>query len=101
MSSLLKDDDHRVLQLLQPKSTHQAIAVSTVSAQSAAYAQPCMVELYCDTLCFVAIGANPTATVTSIPVYAGQRRTLKVGAGEKIAGILASGTDTLRILEML
>lgn len=101
MSELLKDGDHRVMQLLQPKPTHTPLAVSTVSAQSAAFPQPCFVELYCETTCFVAIGVNPTATLTSIPVYAGRPRTLKVGAGEKIAGILAAGTDTLRPLEML
>ena len=101
MTVLSKDGENRIMQLLQPSTSHQAVSISTVSAQSAALSQSGYVELYCDTTCFVATGSDPIATTSGIPVYGGIPRTLKVSAGEKIAAITAAGTDTLRITEMV
>lgn len=102
MSLLSKDINGQILQLLQPSAAHQSVSVSTTSAQSAAVgATVTFVELYCDSLCFVAVSANPTATATGIPVYPGIPRTMSILPGQKVAGILAAGTDTLRIVEML
>lgn len=99
---LVRDEKGDIMQLLQPSANHQAIAVSGTSAQSAALgAATGFVELYCDTTCFIALGANPTAVVTNFPVYAGLPRTVAVQAGSKIAAITAGGTDTLRIVEMV
>jgi len=101
MTVLCEDAEGKVMQLLQPSATHQAVSVSTTSAQSAALGLATgYVELYCDTTCFVALGSDPTATVTGIPVYSGIPRIVGVVAGSKIAGILAAGSDTLRITEM-
>lgn len=100
--TLVKDANGNTMQLLQPSASHQAVSVSGTSAQSAILAGTTrFVELYCDTTCFVAVGANPTAVATNIPVYAGILRTLQVTGGSKIAAITAGGTDTLRIVEML
>jgi len=102
MSKLVRDDNQKILQLLQPSAAHQALAVSAVSAASDALGDTTtLVELYCDTLCFVALGAAPVAEATHIPVYGGIPRTLAVTPGTKVAGILAAGTDTLRIVEMV
>jgi len=102
MSNLVRDLNGQILQLLQPAAAHQAVAVSAVSAQSAALgASTTFVELYCETTCFVAVGDNPVATAAGIPVYAGIPRTIAVPPGSKIAGILAAGADTLRIVEMV
>lgn len=99
---LVKDDTGNIMQLLRPGTTHQAIAVSGTSAQSASLGSATgFVELYCDTTCFIALGADPTAVVTNFPVYAGIPRTIPVQAGSKIAAITAGGTDILRIVEMV
>ena len=101
MSKLVRDDNQKILQLLQPAAAHQALAVSAVSAASTALGgTTTLVELYCDTTCFVALGAAPVATVLGIPIYGGIPRTLAVTPGTKVAGILAAGTDTLRVVEM-
>jgi len=100
--NLTKDLNGNIMQLLQPAATHQTVSISGVSAQSAVLAGTTrFVELYSDTTCFVAVGADPTAVVTNIPVYAGIPRTLQVTGGTKIAAITAGGTDTLRIVEMV
>lgn len=102
MSIIVYDANGNPLPLLQPSPTHQPIAVSGVSAQSAALGSTTtLVELYCETTCFVAVGADPTAVVTNIPIYEGRPRTLEVTPGDKIAAITAGGADTLRIVEMV
>ena len=101
MSKLVRDENQKILQLLQPTAAHQALAVSAVSAASAAFGtSTTFIELYCDTTCFVVLGAAPVATALGIPVYGGIPRTLAVTPGTKVAGILAAGSDTLRVVEM-
>lgn len=82
---------------VQDADTTQTLALTTVSAQSAVFTEKTLVELYCDSTCFVAEGANPTATTSSLIVIGGIPRYKIIEGGNKIAAILASGADNLRI----
>lgn len=101
MSSKLLTINGHALQLFQPASVHQEVAVGAVSTQSAAISAGCtFIELYCDSTCFVTLGASPSATLLSIPVYSGIPRTLKVTPGHKVA-VIGAVVATLLVTELL
>lgn len=80
--------------------------LSTSSAQSAAIGSGnggrLCVRLYSDADCFVAIGADPTAVSSgaSLPLAANSPEYFDIDPGDKIAGIVASGTGNLYISRM-
>lgn len=71
------------------------VALTTSSAQSAAIAGD-WIDVSSDVDCFVEIAANPTAVAdTSYRLVAGTTYRFPITAGNKIAGIVASGTGNL------
>jgi hypothetical protein len=76
---------------LRPKST-SVITMSGTSAQSSAIgANIQYVRLVADANCHYEIGANPTATTSTVYLPVGEIETIKISEGEKVAGICASG----------
>lgn len=78
--------------------TSQVVSLSTSSAQSSAI-DGAWVDVTCSADCFVALGANPTATTTTSRLLSGgQTYRLKLWTTSlKVAGILASGTGSLYV----
>jgi hypothetical protein len=76
------------------------ISASTSTAQSTALTGN-IVMAYCATACYIAWGVNPTATLgagdgkTFCP--ASEWTEVHINDGDKIAVILASGTDTMYV----
>lgn len=89
--------------------TGQKLALTTSSAQSTAIgAQPDergsnnkekgWIDIVTDSDCFIAIGANPTAVVdTSYKLLANAAYRFPITLGNKVAGIMASGTGNIWI----
>mgnify|MGYP003154385708 FL=1 len=77
------------------------VATSTTSAQSAALgtAQSGVfwVRLCADTDTYYAIGSSPTATTSSTFLPADTIEIIKVDVGDKVAGIIGTGTGILGV----
>lgn len=71
-----------------PPRANQQVALSGVSAQSAAFgASTKFVRLHTDVACRIEFGANPTASATSPRMAAGQTEYFGVWPGQIVAGI--------------
>lgn len=72
-----------------PALANQTVAVGGGSLQSAAFGVTTgLVRVHCDIICNVNVGGtNPTATVTSMRLAAGQTEYFVVQAGDKVAVI--------------
>lgn len=69
-------------------SAGQKVTISGTSAQSSALAGTTRyVRLYADSLCYLAMGANPTATASFQPLASGIPEFFAVVPGQKIAAI--------------
>ena len=79
----------------------QALTFTATSAQSTAVAATTrIVRLVSTQACFFAIGASPTAVVsTSVYLPAGVVQLVSIPGGSKIAAIQASATGSLYITE--
>jgi hypothetical protein len=77
------------------------VATSGTSAQSAALgiaeSGVFWVRLCADTDTYYAVGSNPTATTSSTFLPANVIEIIKVDVGDKVAGILATGTGILGV----
>ena len=77
------------------------VATSDTSAQSAALGLASSgvfyVRLCADTDTYYAVGSNPTATTSSTFLPANTIEIIKVPVGDKVAGILATGTGILGV----
>jgi len=77
------------------------VATSNTSAQSAALGTASSgvfyVRLCADTDTYYAVGSNPTATTSSTFLPADTIEIIKVDVGDKVAGILATGTGILGV----
>lgn len=73
------------------------VAVAAASAQSAAIAAT-EVLLHASTRCFVAIGANPTATVNDIPLEAGEKFHARLTSGHRVAVLRDAADGFLNIV---
>lgn len=82
--------------ILTPSTAPQVVALSTVSAQSAAVGKP-LVLLQSNSDCFYMIGDNPRATTSGHFLAAGLAIPIRMKGGEKVAAILASSTGSLYI----
>ena len=83
--------------ILTPQGTvtGNKVSLSNVSAQSAAIAGT-YVDLVCDVNCFILIAANPTAVAdTSYQLIAYTTYRFYITSGNKVAGILSTGTGNL------
>jgi hypothetical protein len=77
--------------LPQPCLTDQTVALSGVSAQSAAFnAKTHFVSLICDEGCSIAIGANPTASTSNFLLQHGVQVIFGVAPGQIVAAITNS-----------
>lgn len=72
-----------------PEITHQTVAVSGSSAQSAAFSSSTvLIRLFADTAMCVQVGTtNPTATSSSMPLSQNQTEYILVRPGDKLAVI--------------
>lgn len=77
----------------------QKVAISTVSAQSAALTAD-LVFVRMTVAGFIAVGANPTAAdaAGSWPVSADEVISFPIDRGHKVAGIAATGTGTMYVM---
>lgn len=75
----------------------QNITITGSSQQSSAFATPGIfaVRVVATADCYIAIGANPTATTSSTLLVAGLPEYFTVALGEKLAVIGTSGTLNL------
>ena len=77
------------------------VATSTSSAQSAALGTAesgvFWVRLCADTDTYYAVGSNPTATTSSTFLPADTIEIIKVDVGDKVAGIIDTGTGILGV----
>jgi hypothetical protein len=73
---------------MPPRVVQTPVAISGVSAQSAALAADTrFVRLHADVACRIEVGPNPIATANSIRMAAGQTEYFGVYGGHKIAVI--------------
>lgn len=81
--------------------TCQKIAISAVSAQSAALLGP-IIHVTPTVDCYVREGANPTALLTGVDhwLVANATQAFTVAHGNKLAFITESGAGTVRIAEV-
>lgn len=87
---------------IQPVNHPQGVAISTVSAQSAAFAATTKVVRLCaDIGCHVIFGTNPSAGTGSfyLPPNFPQLFSVPPGQGFKVAGKVATGTGNLFVTE--
>lgn len=70
------------------------VSLSTSSAQSSAIAED-FVDVTCEADCRIAIGSNPTATATGYFQSATYTYRHPITRGNKVAGLVASGTSTM------
>lgn len=86
---------------ISPDRNPQRVVLSVASAQSTAVAAGTnAVRLCSDVDCWILIGANPTATVTSNYLPAKVPQVMSCSPGDKVAGI-AGGAGNLYISEAL
>jgi len=79
---------HLVMAGQEPCTLNQQVVVGASSAQSLAFADTTrFIRIHSDVACRVAIGANPTASTTSMRMGAGGTEYLGVLPGLKIAVI--------------
>jgi hypothetical protein len=101
MTIFARDDGGATIQAIYPGVT-QKIDLSATSAQSAPVGtSTTAIRLYATADCFIAIGADPAAAAdgTSLPLKAGAAEYFAIGRGQKVAGIVASGTGELYVTE--
>ena len=69
-----------------PPITQQVVSISGSSTQSSAFnAATRLIRVHTDTACFVNIGSDPTSSISTMKMVAGQTEYFGVGAGMKIA----------------
>jgi hypothetical protein len=74
-----------------PALAQQQVANAGASTQSAAFqTKTRVIEVHSDSICSIAIGANPTAVVTQGRLRADETRYYRVRPGDKIAAVLAT-----------
>lgn len=97
-------------QQAQPAGTYQAIfpgatqsiVTSGTSQQLTAWAlATTIVRVICSADCFIAVGANPTASSASIFLPSGTVEYFGVIGGQKLAVIQSTASGTLYVLEGL
>lgn len=91
--AIRKDDNGNTMQVGR-LGTSQNITITGASQQSAAFATQGVfaVRAVATADCYIAIGANPTATTSSTLLPAGAPEYFAVQSGEKLAVIGTSGT---------
>lgn len=94
-----EDNESRPLPAIFPKVS-QSLAIGSVSAQSSAFDLTTGLIRLCPTVdCYVAIGANPTATSSSMYLPAGSVEYFGCSPGEKVAVLRVLSNGFLNIVE--
>lgn len=97
---LHRDVYGNVAQLMNIARAQAPVAVSGVSAQSAAFqAGTRFVRIVATTDVYLAFGSNPTATSTGILLPAGVVEVFPVNGGEKVAAIQVASSGTMSVCE--
>ena len=74
----------------------EVVALSTTSAQSGAFTDAGVLDISSSAECFIAIGTDPTATTTTgYRLLSNATYRMSIDVGQKVAGIVASGTASL------
>ena len=94
----LYDQGERIDDALRIKgSTQQTVTLGTTAAQSAVQTEG-IYAVDSDVACFIKV--HPTAddvtTATGFPLYANNQLKFWFDAGDKLGGVVASGSGTLR-----
>lgn len=99
-TEMVTDHRGRPIPALTPGDS-QRVAVGVSSAQSAALSsETIIVRVVADVDCYLAFGANPTATNTDLFLAAGDTEYFGVTPGTKIAVLRSAGDGYLNIVEM-
>lgn len=99
-TKMVTDHAGRPIPALTPGDS-QRVAVGSSSAQSTALSsETIIVRVVADVDCYLAFGANPTATNTDLFLAAGDTEYFGVTPGSKIAVLRAVGDGYLNIVEM-
>lgn len=77
-------------------ATYQTVATSGTSAQSTAVTAR-RISISVNTATFVVFGTNPTATTSGYLIPANTTQLFNFRSGDKVAGILATGTGQMTI----
>lgn len=97
MSHLALDERGNPIQAIRPGATTKQ-AAGTSAATTAAFTTPTRcVRIASDVDCFIAVGPNPTATTSDMPVFSKQPEVIAIADGDKISVITATGTGSLYI----
>ena len=74
----------------------EPVALSTSSAQSSEFTDAGLLDISASAECFIAIGADPTATTTTgYRILPNATYRMSIDVGQKVAGVTASGTASL------
>lgn len=85
---------------LTPRGTAQKVAIGASHAESSAFgATTKVVRLVSDVNCYVAFGAAPVATSSSLLMIAGVPEFFGVQPGEKVSVLEVSTTGNLSVAE--
>ena len=99
-TEMVTDHRGRPIPALTPGDS-QRVAVGVSSAQSAALgSETIIVRAIADVDCYLAFGANPTATTSDLFLAAGAAEYFGVTPGTKIAVLYTGSTGYLNIVEM-
>jgi hypothetical protein len=88
----LLDDNNFQLSPFKFTGLGQIVTMTGATVQSAAVTSTYVVVLSTAVFCSLAIGSAPTATTAGITIPANKWVALKVGIGNKVAGLAASGS---------
>jgi len=81
----------------RPVSTQTKAYTGTSAAIDSDVGNASAVRIICSTDAFVEFGVSPTATASSMPVFANTPETFLVNPGEKVAAIRESVNGTLTV----
>jgi hypothetical protein len=87
-ANIARDQGQGVQATPLPPLAEQTVAIGAGSAQSTAFnAATVFIRAHADSICSIAVGANPTATAGNARLAANQTEYFAVRAGDKIAVI--------------
>lgn len=101
MTMLARGDNGETVQAIYPGLT-QKVAIDSGSSNAIAAgvgARTTVVMVQADVDCFIDVGASPTASTSTMPLWAKTPIFIAIKAGDKVAGKSAGVTGTLYVTE--
>jgi hypothetical protein len=98
----LKGKFYMMRNQVHPSLNPQTVAIGVASAQSAATASGTKyVRIACTSAAYIAIGANPTATSSSMIVPANTAQIFKCNGSDKVACLQVSAGGVMSVTEAI